>query len=85
MCLALPVFASNPVIPLIGAILVVATTLVYFFADRWIRDHTPSTDTEKIYNYGQPLFRNRNVMFRPASGSSKGRLMRRTLSEFQRK
>ncbi|ARG98631.1 hypothetical protein [Legionella micdadei] len=65
MACALPIFAANPIIPLIGAILVVTVTLANFLANRWIDSHSPSSNIEKISEQGQSLFGNRYVMFQP--------------------
>lgn len=59
MCCALPIFAVNPVIPLVGAILVLTVTLAGFLAERWFKSQ------EAKMKEPESFFKNRNVMFPP--------------------
>lgn len=56
MCLAMPVLASMPIIPLIGALLVVTITLTAYIATNWINEFAPKKNVEKIEEPGQSIF-----------------------------
>ncbi len=47
MCFAIPAFALNPMIPLIGAIWLVAVSIVGFILSKWLEDYRPKDAIEK--------------------------------------
>ncbi|KTC84560.1 MULTISPECIES: hypothetical protein [Legionella] len=78
MCFAMPALASMPIIPLIGAILVVTITFATFLANRWIDSHVPRNNVEKIETPGKSLFESSSAFFQ-ANMSSMDEKQRRKI------
>lgn len=64
MCFAIPLFAFNPIIPFIGAALMVAITLATYLIGKWIEKQRPSDKiTEEIGKTNMSEFLNHHGMF----------------------
>lgn len=72
MCFALPVLASNPYIPFIGAILVVLITLTAYLLGKWLEKKKPSDKVLDIVKEGELVFATSpHTMFQPADSDKR--------------
>ncbi|MDI9819069.1 hypothetical protein [Legionella sp. PL877] len=66
MCLAIPALAVNPIIPLIGAILLVAITFINYAAGKWVEKQRPSDKLPDLNEGRYSQLASRFGIFKPA-------------------
>ncbi|MFA5960976.1 MAG: hypothetical protein WC785_10730 [Tatlockia sp.] len=66
MCFAIPALAANPVVPFVGAVLVLIVTFATFVASRQLEKQRPNDKVdERFYRKAASIFSGPHVLFKP--------------------